>query len=198
MIDNVAQWIWGIGALMLVGSSLFARQMPVSQWLKMLLAWVAIFGVAFVLFLFRDEGRVVWQRATAEITGRSGETVGTTLRIRQADDGHFWVRASVNGRPTDFMIDSGATMTTLTQATAAAAGVTASGGFPVLVETANGTVETQRARIEKLTIGPITQNDAAVLIGADTMGDTSLLGMSFLSTLKSWRVERRTLILEPE
>ena len=197
MTDDAAQWIWGIGALMLVGSSLIARRMPIGQSIKMALAWVAIFGVAFVLFLFRDEGRAVLNRAAAEVSGNAGQTVGKTLRIKKSDDGHFWVRASVNGKAVQFLIDSGATVTTLTPQAAADSGVKPSGGFPVMVETANGTVEAQRAQIETLAVGPITQHDATAQIGGAGMGETNLLGMSFLSSLKSWRVEGEVLILEP-
>lgn len=197
MTDDTAQWIWGIGALALVGSSLLARRIPMGQSIKMALSWLAIFAVAFVLFLFRDEGRVVWARATAELSGNAGQTVGGVLRVQKSDDGHFWVRADVNGKPVEFLIDSGATTTTLTRQAAAQSGVQSLGGFPVMVETANGTVEAQRARITTLNVGPIKQNDAAVLIGGNAMGDTNLLGMSFLSSLKSWRVEGPTLILEP-
>jgi aspartyl protease family protein len=195
--DDGISLIWGVGALVLVVSSLAARQLPIGKTIKMALAWIAIFGGMFVLFLFKDEGRVVWQRATAELTGNTAQIEGSTLRIARHDDGHYWVNANVNGKPVRFMIDSGATTTTLSPAAAKSAGVEPSGGFPVMVETANGTVEVQRARIETLTIGNIVQRDAAVLVGSDGLGDTNLLGMSFLSTLKSWRVEGGTLILEP-
>ncbi len=196
MNDDAVQWIWGIGSLMLIGSSLTARRLPLGQTLEMALAWVAIFGGVFVLFLFRDEGRAVWNRARAELSGNSGQTVGKTLRIRKSDDGHFWVRATANGNPVKFLIDSGATVTTLTPQVAAGAGVAPSGGFPLMVETANGTVATQRERIEMLSVGPITQADAPAQIGSAAMGETNLLGMSFLSSLKSWRVEGDTLILQ--
>ncbi len=195
--DEGISLVWGIGALVLVVSSLAARQLPIGKTIKMVLAWIAIFGGMFVLFLFRDEGRVIWQRATAELSGNAGQIEGTTLRIRREEDGHYWVRANVNGTPVRFMIDSGATTTTLSLAAAKAAGVEPSGGFPVIVETANGTVEVQRAKIKTLSVGNIIQRDAAVLIGSEGLGDTSLLGMSFLSALKSWRVEGSTLILEP-
>lgn len=197
MSDDAAQWIWGIGALVLVGSSLIARRMPIGQSIKMALAWMAIFGAAFVLFLFRDEGRAVWNRASAELSGNAGQVVGNTLRIKKSEDGHFWVGAKVNGKPVQFLIDSGATVTTLTPQSAADAGIEPQGAFPVMVETANGTVEARRARIETLAVGPITQSDAAAQIGGASMGETNLLGMSFLSSLKSWRVEGDTLILEP-
>ncbi len=196
MEDGIS-FIWGIGALVLVISSLVAQKLPIGKAIKMMLAWVAIFAGAFVLFLFKDEGREVWRRVTAEISGDTGQIEGMTVRLKREDDGHYWVRASVNGTPVRFMIDSGATTTTLAPASAQAAGIKPSGGFPVLVDTANGTVELQRATIETLAVGTIIQRDAAILIGSEGLGETNLLGMSFLSTLKSWRVEGATLILEP-
>jgi aspartyl protease family protein len=196
MTDDMAQWIWGIGALMLVGSSLVARRMPIGQTLKMLLLWVAIFGAFFVLFLFRDEGRALLARAKADMGVQFAQVSGSTLRIQKSDDGHFHVRAQVNGNPVEFLIDSGATTTTLSRTAATRVGVQPSGGFPVLIETANGTTQADRAEIADLRVGTIRQNDAKVLIG-DGLGDTNLLGMSFLSSLKSWRVEGSTLILEP-
>lgn len=196
-MDDGISFVWGIGALVLVISSLVAQKMPIGKAIKMALMWVAIFGGFFVLFLFKDEGREVWRRATAEISGDAGQVEGTTLRLKREEDGHYWVRASVNGTPVRFMIDSGATTTTISQASAQAAGLQPAAGFPVLVDTANGTVELQRSEIEILAVGNIVQRNAKVLIGSEGLGDTNLLGMSFLSMLKSWRVEGTTLILEP-
>lgn len=196
-MDDGMTFIWGIGALALVGSSLIAQKLPFGKALKMIVAWLAIFAVAFVLFLFKDEGRLIWQRASTELSGDRGQIDGTTFRLKREDDGHYWVRAAVNGTPVRFMIDSGATTTTLSRMSAQAAGIMPSGGFPVVVETANGTVELQRAQIDVLSVGSIEQRDANVLIGTEGLGDTNLLGMSFLSSLKGWRVEGTTLILEP-
>ena len=196
-MDDGISFVWGIGALVLVISSLVAQKMPIGKAIKMALMWVAIFGGFFVLFLFKDEGREVWRRATAEISGDAGQVEGATLRLKREEDGHYWVRASVNGTPVRFMIDSGATTTTISQASAQAAGLQPVSGFPVLVDTANGTVELQRAEIDILAVGNIVQRNAKVLIGSEGLGDTNLLGMSFLSMLKSWRVEGTTLILEP-
>ena len=99
--------------------------------IKMALTWVAIFGAMFVLFLFKDEGREVWRRATAEISGDTGQVDGTTVRLKREEDGHYWVRAAVNGVPVRFMVDSGATTTTLSQESARSASVAPSGGFPL-------------------------------------------------------------------
>lgn len=195
--DDGISLVWGVAALALVLSSLAARQLPIGKTVKMAVAWVAIFGGFFVLFLFKDEGRVVWQRAMAELSGSVEQMDGTTLRIRRHEDGHYWVDARVNGTPVRFMIDSGATTTTVSQEAAKAAGIQTLAGFPVLVQTANGTVQLQRGRIQTLAVGNIVQHDASILIGGDGLGATNLLGMSFLSSLKSWRVEGANLVLEP-
>ncbi|MBA3896649.1 MAG: TIGR02281 family clan AA aspartic protease [Sphingomonadaceae bacterium] len=194
--DTTAQLIWGVGALALVGSSLAARRLPLAQSLKMALAWVAIFAGVFVLFLFRGEAGSVWRRATAEFRGDAGVVEGRTLGVARSDDGHFRVRGTVNGVAVDFLIDSGATVTTLSAEAAAATHVEIGGGFPVALETANGMATARRASARALAIGPIVQHDPPLLV-SDGLGETNLLGMSFLKGLKRWRVEGDSLVLEP-
>lgn len=194
--DTVTGVVASVMMLMLVGSSLAARRLNFGQTLRMALAWLAIFSVVFVLFLFRDEGKAIWNRATADIAGSRGTVSGTTLRVPMREDGHFWVRGKVNGRETDFLVDSGATTTALSLEFAHAAGVEIDTMFPVTINTANGQVQAQTARIASLNVGPITQSDARAVVSA-SFGDTNVLGMSFLSSLKSWKVEGRTLLLEP-
>jgi aspartyl protease family protein len=55
------------------------------------------------------------------------QLAGDVIRVPLAVDGHFWIQAEVNGVPVDFLVDSGATMTTIGRKTAALAGVPVSG-----------------------------------------------------------------------
>jgi aspartyl protease family protein len=48
----------------------------------------------------------------------------------------------------------------------------------------------------ELRFGTIVARDLPVVV-SPAFGTTDVLGMNFLSKLKSWRVEGRTLILEP-
>ena len=194
--DDVVRLVSTGLLLVLVGSSLVARRLDAGQTIKMMLAWSAIFAAAFVLFLFRDEGRAIWDRARADIAGSRGTVSGATLRLPMRDDGHFWVAGTVNGRTVEFLIDSGATTTALGRDLAVAADVEINENFPISIDTANGAVTASRARVRDLTIGSIRQENAAVVV-SKAFGDTNVLGMNFLSRLKSWRVEGRTLILEP-
>jgi hypothetical protein len=47
--ETTVQILWFVGAFALVLSSLIARRLPMADWLKMALAWVAIFGLVFLV-----------------------------------------------------------------------------------------------------------------------------------------------------
>lgn len=49
MSDTAVHLIWFVGAMTLVVSSLVARRLPMADWVKMALAWVAIFGLVFLV-----------------------------------------------------------------------------------------------------------------------------------------------------
>jgi len=176
-----------------VASSLFAMRMPIGKLLKMVLAWVAIFGVGFIIFSFRSEFTSVGQRLRAEATGASISD-GQTVRIPMAEDGHFWVDATVNGKPLRFMVDSGASVTTVSVASAKAAGMPI-GTERVAIGTANGTSQVIKGYADKLQVGSIERTQFPIDINEHD--DTNLLGMNFLSSLRSWKVEGNYLVLQP-
>ncbi|MFM5914010.1 MAG: TIGR02281 family clan AA aspartic protease [Chakrabartia godavariana] len=197
MTDQTGSLIYAVLLLVLVGSSLLARRLPLGETLKMLLTWALIFAALFVLFTFRSDLKIVWDRVAVELGLESATQKDGPLRVPRDANGHFSVTARVNGRDIRFMIDSGATTTSMSLADAHAAAVDVSeAGFPVIVETANGTAEMRRARVSRLSVGPIQREDVAILV-SDTLGDTNLLGMNFLNTLTGWRVEGDTLVLNP-
>ena len=92
------------------------------------------------------------------------------------------------------MVDSGATVTSISAATARRAGIEPS-GLLAMVNTANGRILVQRGRAGRVELGPIERRDLAVHI-SDGFGDTNVLGMNFLSSLSSWGVEGRWLVLK--
>ena len=178
--------------LVLVASSLIGMRLPVGQAVKMLLAWVAIFGTAFTLFTFRSEFSALGARLQAEATGAPIES-GAEVRLAMRDDGHFWVDASVNGQRARFLVDSGASITTVSPAFAAAAQIAVGIGV-ARVETANGVVKMRVAKAERFEVGPILRKDFPLHVNAGD--ETNVLGMNFLSSLAGWRVEGNTLVLQ--
>ena len=196
--DQAADFIYLLLLLMLVGSAFAVRKVPIRQSLKMFAAWALIFLAAFVAFTLKDDFAVLGKRMLAEVRGGDSLTVqqGKELRIRQSADGHFWATANLNGESVRFLIDSGATTTSISAATARRAGIEPSGGFPVLVQTANGDVQARRGRAERLIVGTIERRDVAVHI-SEAFGDMNVLGMNFLSSLSGWSVEGGWLVLKP-
>jgi aspartyl protease family protein len=125
------------------------------------------------------------------------EVTGGEVRIRMARDGHFWADATINGVRRRMLIDSGATVTAISEATAAAARVEGNlGPVPVVLRTANGLAPARTGSIEELRLGNIVARDLKVVV-SPAFGDMEVIGMNLLSKLASWRVEGRTLILVP-
>lgn len=196
--DQAASFLWLLAAIVLVGSSLLSRRLPIGTALKMLLSWVLIFGAVFIIFTMKDDFADLGRRLLTDVRGDATPVAGDgrEVRIRQSLDGHFWVDAELNGQKVRFLVDSGATTTSISTETARRAGISARGGLPAMVRTANGIVTVQRGRAESLVVGGIRRESLAVHM-SDAFGDMNVLGMNFLSSLSGWSVERRWLILKP-
>lgn len=183
--------------IVLVASALAARRLALRQTFRLALAWIAIFGVLFVIAVYRDDVGSAWQRVQLALNPQAGAVENGEFHIPMDEDGHFRVRASMNGSDASFMIDSGATTTAVSRAAAERAGIAIDdNGFSVAIDTANGTILARRIVIPRLQVGPIVRSDFHA-ITAGEFGDTNVLGMNFLSSLRGWGVEGRMLVLKP-
>ena len=155
--------------------------------------------LAFLIFVLLQQAP--YQPELSRFTQKLGlddqRVSGKELRVRMASDGHFWVIASINGVKTRMLIDSGATITALSEQTAHEAGIdTGTGLAPVVLHTANGAATAETGKIDELRVGNIVARNLRI-VTAPGLGGLDVLGMNFLSKLESWRVEGRTLILVP-
>ena len=188
--------IWLVGVLVLVLSALSVRKLSIGFVLRSLVTWALIIVLTVLAVAHRHEIGALFAAASARLGIDDQQVEGETVRIRMAPDGHFWARVTINGVERRMLIDSGATITAISDRTAAAADVGEGSGLPVMIETANGTVAARRGNIQRLAIGPLATEDLGVVVSA-SFGELDVLGMNFLSRLHSWRVENKTLILEP-
>jgi aspartyl protease family protein len=195
--DDNASLIYSIVMLVIVISALFSRQIPMGKVFQAALMWCGIFAALFLVISFRGEMKTVWQRVTGEFTGDATQANDGTLRIRKGEGGHFYVDAEVNGKSVRFMVDSGATTTTMSRNIAESAGVKIDDeGFLVMVNTANGVAESRRAVAGLFVVGPIKREDFPVHV-SDTLGGDNLIGMNWLSSLKGWSVQGEELVINP-
>jgi len=180
-------------AMMLVLGTLMSRRERLATLLSTALMWTTIFAAGFVLFTFRDDYDWVAQRLRAEATGEPVRR-GAEIRIPMALDGHFWVDGELNGRKIRFLVDSGATMTTVGREFANRAGVVITAPGNQVVRTGNGMIRVSTAQAETLKVGSIERDNIPLHVADD---DLNVLGMNFLSSLRRWGVEGRWLVLVP-
>lgn len=183
--------------LILPLSALIARRAPLVRTLVTLASWGAIFALLILIVGQREKFDPYLQRISSLLQLDDQQVVGKQTRITMASDGHFWARVSIDGVERRMLVDSGATVTALSVRTAAAASLNVKDSvFPMILNTANGSITAQTATVKELRLGDIAARDLGVVV-SPAFGDADVLGMNFLSKLKSWRVKGRTLILEP-
>lgn len=196
--DDNARLIYGLIVVMLLVGSLAARRLPMKQYVKMILAWVAIFAGIFVVMSFRPEFEMAWNRVKGELTGAPRQSVESgQIRLVRQDDGHFWLRAELNGHQADLMVDSGASLTAINSETARNAKlVLDSIDRSIELNTANGIIKARTAKIASMTVGDFAIEQHAVVV-ADGFGDTNVVGMNFLDDFESWNVTGNVMTLKP-
>ncbi|RMX02739.1 TIGR02281 family clan AA aspartic protease [Allofranklinella schreckenbergeri] len=111
---------------------------PVRAW-AIWLAWMAVIGV---LYLFMQN---MFARPSVFIA-EAGE-----LQLPRQRDGHFYVEGAINRTPVIFMIDTGASLVAISEATARAAGL--EGGAPRTFATAGGTRQGRVQRADAISLG---------------------------------------------
>ena len=117
----------------------------------------------------------------------SGDLAG--MRSARAADGLFYVRASVNGHPVRFLVDTGASVVVLTPADAAAVGVSPHpDSFDSHVETAGGKAAMAWATLDEVRIAGRQMRGVRAAVMREGLG-VSLLGQNMLARLGSVRME---------
>lgn len=187
-------WVAVLAGLAIV---VLASRVPVLRTLLNLALTAALIGAVVLAVGQRERFDPYVGRVAAAFGLSAQEVVGEEVRIRMSPDGHFWVRATIDGVEQRLLVDTGASVTALSARTAERARLkTRIEPFPVVVQTANGNVRPETAEIGELRFGTVVARDLPVVV-SPAFGDMNVLGMNFLSRLKGWRVEGRTLVLTP-
>jgi aspartyl protease family protein len=195
-IDNETFGYLALGAALLtyLGSGLHARYGGrASTMLRDAVTWLAL-GLGLVtLYTYRGEitpiaGRVVGELLPGiAMVVEESENGATEVRIRRRLDGHFAATAKVNGKPLSLVVDTGASTIVLRPEDATTAGIDINHlSYTVPVATANGRTLAARVRLNTVAIGPLDRRDVEALVAQPGTLTQSLLGMSFLSRLRSY------------
>jgi aspartyl protease family protein len=130
----------------------------------------------------------------AERSSVAGATGSGTVTLSADARGQFFTSGAVNGRSVRFVVDTGATFTTLSRADARRVGLDYRGGAPAKSMTVNGVVNGWRVSLDSVSVGDTTVRDVdAIVVDNDTL-PVGLLGMSFLGRFDMHR-QGSTLVL---
>ncbi len=148
---------------------------------------------------FRDQARLIWkskpreQQPTAK-TNEEEKIINTDKTPKSADDkkiiiplrqsgSSLIVSAKLNGSKSAlFVVDTGATITTISTKMAEKLNVNLTANSPVLsVQTANGIIDAPLVKLKSLKIGAAEQKDVMVIVFDAVPGYTGLLGLTFLN-----------------
>jgi aspartyl protease family protein len=151
--------------------------------LPLMLFWIVVMGLlygAMTYYLKPKQAKVL----------ANGE-----LMIQRSQDGHFYTLGKVNGIEVTFMVDTGASLVTISETLAQKASL--SDGTPTIFQTANGKTKGRVVEGLSVTIGPVAVTNIKVGVGlVGGNADEALLGQSFLSKFDI-SMNKDQLILRP-
>jgi len=187
-----------MGAMLLglIGTMLIGR-VPLLGRTMRTVSTVGLMGVLLLVVLQLSRLDPRFSMAVPEMGLPQQVVEGGETRVPLAPDGHYWIRAQVNGQEVNFLVDTGATLTAVSTDTAELAGLEPrAGGLPIRMQTANGSVAAEMTAIDSLRFGNVAAHGLDAII-APGLGSTNVIGMNLLSRLASVRIEEGVLILVP-
>lgn len=110
-----------------------------------------------------------------------------TVVLTPDRNGHFVSSGSINGASVRFLVDTGATMVSMSVDEARRAGVNYLAGERGYSQTANGVTPVYRVKLSQVTLGDITLRDIDGVVHENSALPVVLLGMSFLGKLEMRR-----------
>jgi aspartyl protease family protein len=126
--------------------------------------------------------------APAQVAGTpaAGGRTAQEIVIAGGPGGHFVAGGAINGRPVRFMVDTGATLVTLSQAEAERIGLDYRSGQRGVSQTANGSVESHHLTLARVRVGEVELAHVGAVVVPAPMPHV-LLGNSFLARFQMRR-----------
>ena len=136
-------------------------------------------------------------RASTAVLPATRPAAAPPAAIAMGRDGHYWAQARINGQSVRMLVDTGATVVSLTAADARRIGLDPDAlTYGLKVATAAGEARAARITLPSVAVdGAVVRNVDALVLDRDT--DASLLGMSYLRRLSGFEATPETLRLHP-
>ncbi len=174
----------------ILGSVLISRRGAYGKMFRQAGVWLLIFmGLVAIVASWQD-------------IRQSGQTMSfqqsedSAIIIPKEIDGHFHLTVTINDRPIEFLVDTGASDIVLTREDAARVGFDPNRlDYWGMANTANGTVRLATIRLETVRLGEFIDKNIRASVNKAPM-EKSLLGMRYLSKFRAIEISNDQTILK--
>ncbi|WP_132956267.1 TIGR02281 family clan AA aspartic protease [Rhizobium sp. BK251] len=193
--DDFGRFIYLLPIALMLSAAVWARRTSLSEMVRNLMAWLVIILALATAYLYRHDLEGVGQRLVSGLMPGHAVVVTTSeggqeIILHKLLNGHFEADVSVNGQMIEMLVDTGASLVTLSHEDAERAGIIPENlTYSMTVMTANGRARAAPVRLADVSIGPIARTNVAASVAEKGRLDQSLLGMSFLETLGSMQMQ---------
>ncbi len=111
---------------------------------------------------------------------------GNRIVLVAGTGGHFMTAGQINGKAVQFMVDTGATSVAMGAQDAERTGINFKAGQPVMMSTANGSVQGYRIKLDSVRVGDVEVFGVDAVVTPQPM-PYMLLGNSFLTRFQMLR-----------
>jgi aspartyl protease family protein len=119
-------------------------------------------------------------------SGGAGDVGGNRVVLSAGSNGHFFTLGQINGQAVQLVVDTGASVVSLSTGDAQRIGLNYQNGQPVRISTANGVIPAWRVKLGSLRVGDVVVYDVDAVVSSGSMPYV-LLGNSFLSRFQMTR-----------
>ena len=156
---------------------------------------VSISGeTAVVEFGGKRESMTLGQSARLAGSVRSSSAQSVTLT---ADNrGHFITTGAINGVSVRLLVDTGASLISMSSTEAKRLGINYTGGQKTFSSTANGVVPTYLVKLDEVRVGDVTLNNVDGMVHVGDSLPIVLLGMSFLNRMEMRRDGEKMMLVK--
>jgi len=151
--------------------------------LPMMVFWCVVMGLLYLAMTHYLKPKQVQVLANGDLV------------INRSHDGHFYTVGSINGREVKFLVDTGASLVSVSEAFAQKALIR--GGVPTTFRTANGDRLGRVVNGVGVSVGPVSLTNVRVGVGISASDENdALLGQSFLSKFDI-TISKNQMVLRP-
>ncbi len=176
--------------------------------MKELGSWTAAFALVALTVVYFDNIRglmrtalesvdMVQYRQASQTKPEKPKTFGGTVELLSDNLGHFQTTAYINGTPVYVLVDTGASLVSMSYDVAQSVGISISDSdFTARTQTANGIAHVAIVHIDEISIGGITISNVRGAVAEPGLQRKTLLGMTFLNRLSRFGVQSGVMVME--